>query len=222
MLFAIDFDGTLAREDTVDALLERFASPDWRTIEDDWLAGRVSTVDCMKAQMALVKADRASLDEFFRAIELDPAFLPFYDHVSAFASVAIISDGLDHAIRVALREARLPAMPVFANKLVFQPGGVAIEYPHLDPLCSSNGVCKCAAARSLAADGGDGLVVLIGDGKSDACLAGRADFVFAKGRLLDHCLAEGIVHTPFETFADVLATVRAWPKPARPRRATHA
>ena len=38
MLFIIDFDGTVAPADTVDDLLERFADPEWKRIEDK--AGR--------------------------------------------------------------------------------------------------------------------------------------------------------------------------------------
>jgi len=159
----------------------------------------------------LIEADRITLENYFRAIELDPSFLQFYEHVVRFARVAIVSDGLDHAVRVAMREARLPAIPVFANRLVFRPNGVAIEFPHLERQCAAgNGVCKCAVARELAGPDG-GPIVLVGDGKSDACLADRADVVFAKGRLLDYCISRSIDHMPFTTFADVLATVRNWP-----------
>jgi len=34
--------------------------------------------------------------------------------------------------------------------------------------------------------------------------------------LAEHCLARGIAHVPFETFADVLATIKTWPT-QRPR-----
>jgi 2-hydroxy-3-keto-5-methylthiopentenyl-1-phosphate phosphatase len=212
MLFVIDFDGTLACADTVDTMLEKFAPLAWRDVEDDWLAGRITAVECMRKQMHLVAADRVTLESFFRAIKLDDTFLPFYRHVIAFSVVAIVSDGLDHAIRTATREAALPKMPIYANRLIFEPQGIDITFPHLDSQCQAgNGVCKCAVARALSGPEG-GPVVLVGDGKSDACLAASADVVFAKGRLLDHCLAQGIAHVPFETFADVLATIRTWPK----------
>jgi 2,3-diketo-5-methylthio-1-phosphopentane phosphatase len=216
MLFVIDFDGTLACRDTVDAMLEKFATPAWREVESEWLAGRITAVECMRKQMRLVAADRVTLESFFRAIELDREFLPFYRHVISFATVAIVSDGLDHAIRIATREADVPRMPVYANRLIFEAQGIDIAFPYLDPRCQAgNGVCKCAVARELSGPEG-GPVVLIGDGKSDACLAERAEVVFAKDRLLDHCLARGIAHVPFETFADVLATIKTWPT-QRPR-----
>lgn len=210
MLFVIDFDGTLARKDTVDAMLEKFAPADWADIEREWLDGRITAVQCMQQQIRMVKADHIAIESFFRAIELDDSFLPFYRHVSAFAQVAIVSDGLDHAIKVATKQAGLPEIPAYANRLHFVPDGIDISFPHLTPQCNAgNGVCKCAVARDLSGAQG-GPVVLVGDGKSDACLARSADVVFAKSSLLRHCKEQNIAHIPFDTFEDVLAAVKTW------------
>ncbi|HEU4708728.1 MAG TPA: MtnX-like HAD-IB family phosphatase [Methylophilaceae bacterium] len=210
MLFVIDFDGTLSVRDTVDAMLERFAGPEWEAVEQEWLDGRITAVECMQTQLRMVKTDHVTLESFFRGIQLDASFLPFYRHVSQFAEVAIVSDGLDHAIKVAMKNAALPELPVYANKLHFVPEGIDISWPHRNPVCKGgNGVCKCAVARSLS--DGDQQVVLIGDGKSDACLASEADIVFAKSGLARHCEANNIPHFKFQTFADVLAKVASWP-----------
>lgn len=211
MLFVIDFDGTLALEDTVDTLLDKFAPVAWQAVEREWLSGRITAVECMRQQIRMIRADPIALEHFFHAIKLDEAFLPFHQYVSTFSTLAIVSDGLDHAITIAMRDAGLPKLPVFANHLIFEPRGIDIAFPHLNPQCTAgNGVCKCAVARTLSGSTG-GLVVLVGDGKSDACLAGNADVVFAKGRLLEHCREQGIAHVPFSTFADVLAVVKTWP-----------
>jgi 2-hydroxy-3-keto-5-methylthiopentenyl-1-phosphate phosphatase len=45
---------------------------------------------------------------------------------------------------------------------------------------------------------------LIGDGRSDFCVAREASFVFAKGRLADHCEAEGIPHMRIRHLGDVV------------------
>jgi 2,3-diketo-5-methylthio-1-phosphopentane phosphatase len=211
MLFVIDFDGTLSVRDTVDAMLERFAGPEWEAVEEEWLAGRITAVQCMQKQLRMVDADHVTLEGFFRGIQLDASFLPFHKHVSQFAEVAIVSDGLDHAIKVAMKNAALPDLPVYANKLHFVSDGIDISWPHLNASCGAgNGVCKCAVARSLAVDA-EGPVILVGDGKSDACLAKSADVVFAKGSLVKYCEQQGIAYHPFQTFADVLAKVRKWP-----------
>lgn len=210
MLFVIDFDGTLALKDTVDTLLERFAPAAWKDVEQDWLQERITAVECMGRQIRMVRAERETLEEFFQSIELDASFLPFYQHVCRYAAVAIVSDGLDHPIQVATHKAGLPNIPVFANRLQFVADGIDISFPHLDEHCAAgNGVCKCAVARDLAQPLG-GLMVLVGDGKSDVCLARRADVVFAKKSLLAYCVENGIPHIPFDTFADVLAVVKKW------------
>jgi len=214
MLFVIDFDGTLAVNDSVDAMLERFAPAEWRTVEQEWLDGRISSMDCMRQQVRMVRADHVQLENFFRGVQLDASFLPFLRHVRTFADVAIVSDGLDHAVRVATKAAGLPELPVYANRLHFVPRGLDLSFPHQDAACSSgSGVCKCAVSAKLAT-AATGPVVLVGDGKSDNCVASRADVVFAKSSLAAYCQKARIAFHPFNSFADVLAVVRKWPTPA--------
>jgi 2-hydroxy-3-keto-5-methylthiopentenyl-1-phosphate phosphatase len=47
-------------------------------------------------------------------------------------------------------------------------------------------------------------VLLIGDGASDFCAAGEADYVFAKHRLIEHCRHAAIPHTSIVGFADAI------------------
>lgn len=211
MIFIIDFDGTLSPDDTVDKLLEHHADPAWETLESDWLAGRISALECMREQIALVRADRTSLEKFFHGIAIDPAFRAFWLYVRNFAEVAIVSDGLDHAIKTALQGAKLHDLPVFANQLNFaSPNSLSLSFPHRNNDCrGGNGVCKCAVASQLAETHG-GPVILVGDGKSDACLAGSADTVFAKGSLIKHCQEKGIPYTSFSDFSDVHNVVKTW------------
>ena len=46
-------------------------------------------------------------------------------------------------------------------------------------------------------------MVYVGDGRSDFCVSSRADILFAKGALADHCAAQGRSYFPFDTFHDV-------------------
>ncbi len=210
MLFVIDFDGTLSVGDTVDAMLERFADDRWKDLETDWLDGKITAVECMKQQLDLVDVDQLTLEKFFRGIQLDASFIPFHKYINQFSKVAIVSDGLDHAIDVATRNAAIPAMPIYANKLHFEQNGISISYPYRNPDCKAgNGVCKCQIAEQLSENVG-GPVVLVGDGKSDYCLAKYADVVFAKGKLITHCEQENISFRRFQTFAEVLEVVKKW------------
>jgi 2,3-diketo-5-methylthio-1-phosphopentane phosphatase len=212
MLFILDFDGTIAPTDTVDALLERFADPEWRVVEERWVKGAINSRQCMAEQIALVNGERGELEGFLKSVVIDPSFAAFIRYVEPFADVAVVSDGLDYPIRHALRHLDVP---IYANRMRFRgsngsSNGLAIEFPYGDAACSvGSGVCKCAVARSVNA--GRGLAtILIGDGRSDRCLARSADFVFATGALRKFCEVENIVHSPFETFGDVLSVVRRW------------
>lgn len=209
MLFIIDFDGTVAPTDTVDALLETFAGPDWLRIEKEWVDGTINSRQCMAAQLALISADELTLRTFLESVMIDPAFPAFVRHVSPFADLAIVSDGLDYPIVRALRKADV-TIPVFANRTEFRERGIGISFPFSRPSCMVNsGVCKCSVAQTV--DEGRGLTsVLIGDGRSDQCVAHQADFVFAKGSLITYCRDNGIPYTPFQSFADVLAAIKGW------------
>jgi len=211
MIFVVDFDGTAATEDTVDKLLEQHADPAWETVEKEWLDGHIDAQECMRAQVRLVRADRGTLASFVNSIQLDPHFKAFHDYVSHFAALAVVSDGLDYTVRNTLSREGLGTLPVFSNRLHFVgTDQLDISFPYRQSDCAGgNGVCKCSIARRLAAQHGTP-VVLIGDGKSDACLAAEADIVFAKGSLIRYCEAEGIPHTPFVDFDDVLRAVEAW------------
>lgn len=209
MIFVLDFDGTIAPIDTVDALLENFGSDAWHSVEQDWVEGKISSRVCMSRQIDMVAADRSTLDAFFDAVEIDPGFVDFVRYVSPFAQLAVVSDGLDYPIQLAMQRMGIPKMPVYANKMTFRPNGLGISFPHALKACATgSGVCKCAVARSLDAE----TIVLVGDGRSDFCLAKAADYVFAKGSLIRFCEQKGVSHTPFANFCDVLAVVREWDK----------
>jgi 2,3-diketo-5-methylthio-1-phosphopentane phosphatase len=210
MLFIIDFDGTIAPTDTVDALLENFADPHWHRIEEQWVNGKINSRQCMASQLALVSADEKALRTFLSSVAIDPAFPEFARYASTFADLAIVSDGLDYPIQQALQRIAFPGIPVYANHLEFRPDGLGLSFPYSEPACTvRSGVCKCSVAR--AANAGRGMTtVLIGDGRSDHCIAHQANYVFAKGSSVKYCTANNIPHIPFDSFADILAVIKGW------------
>jgi 2-hydroxy-3-keto-5-methylthiopentenyl-1-phosphate phosphatase len=52
--------------------------------------------------------------------------------------------------------------------------------------------------------------ILVGDGRSDFCLAERADLVLAKDSLLGHCRASGLPHIAFENFDEATRLLAGW------------
>src|SRR5262245_48377457 len=96
----LDFDGTVTRRDATDALLEAFADRRWLEIEEDWVAGRIGSRECLAGQIALMTATRDEVDQLLDGIEVDPG-LPALLDVCAARSVPvhIISDGFDYCIQ---------------------------------------------------------------------------------------------------------------------------
>lgn len=206
-----DFDGTIARFDVTDAVLEKFADPAWKVVEQEWLNGAITARQCMERQMRMIDVELAVLDAFFDTVPLTDGFPEFARYCAAGGlDLLVVSDGIDYAIRRILSANGLRSIPVIANRLRFHgERGYRLEFPYGSPGCKS-GVCKCDVAKT-----GGGKILLIGDGHSDTCLAGNADFVLArKGKSLHrHCMKSGIAHAAYDNFFDILrffAIPRRW------------
>lgn len=196
-----DFDGTISLEDVTDRLLAALGRTGWEAIEDDWRAGLIGSRECMARQIALLDGDLAQFNAIVDGISIDPAFPRFLNlAIAAGMKVIVVSDGLDLAIRRILERYNLAALPVLANCIEqTSERGWQLTFPNSRQDCLS-GNCKCATQQFTQSHGRATLV--IGDGQSDVCVAGGANFVFAKQRLLEHCRQSGIAHCPIDGFAD--------------------
>ncbi|MGB7757528.1 MAG: MtnX-like HAD-IB family phosphatase [Salinisphaera sp.] len=203
-----DFDGTIAVDDVTDALLTSFAASEWMRIEADWHAGRIGSRECMTAQVALIDASQQAVDALLDTMIIDPAFPAFVAEAARMdMSVTVVSDGLDYAIRRILAGYGLDYLPIRANRLLHDGDrGWSLQSPFASPGCASaSGTCKCRVARDQAT------TLLIGDGPSDFCLAGTADYVFAKDRLIKHCRTTGIPHSSIANLRDARALLPRLP-----------
>ncbi len=114
-----DFDGTIAVADVTDELLANFATPEWSRIEADWRAGRISSRECMTAQVALMDASQEAVDALLDTLTIDPAFPAFVaDATRLGIPITVVSDGLDYAIRRILGGYGLGYLPIQANHLM--------------------------------------------------------------------------------------------------------
>lgn len=199
-----DFDGTISVEDVIDSLLDRFGQPGWEVLERQWRDGRIGSRECMAGQVELLQASQAELDGHLAGLWIDHAFPDFVARTRALGvPLRIVSDGLDYAIRLMLSRAGLDDLAVAANHLA--PGIPPRQWRLTSPFQASgcrSGTCKCACLEQARRGGTKTL--LIGDGASDFCAADRADFVFAKHRLIEHCRAAGIAYVPINGFEDAL------------------
>ena len=202
----LDFDGTVTRTDTVDHLLERFALPQWRDIENEWDNGTIGSRECLERQSALLRATPAELDDAIDHVPIDPGIHALVRRCHAHAlDLTIVSDGYDRAIRRVLGRAGL-YVPFVSNILL--PKGQN-EWTLLAPWALAScrvraAHCKCARTK------GAGPVVLIGDGRSDFCVAHSASFVIAKGKLGRYCAERHLAHSAVSDLAGAIDALENW------------
>lgn len=206
----LDFDGTISRADVVDAVLERYADRGWTAIEEAWRAGRIGSRECLRDQMAMVRATPAELDELLESIGLDDGFAALIETCDAHGLAAhVISDGFDYCIRRILNAAPARIQPSIARMQVcashLEPAAASrwrVGFPHEPELCAHGcATCKPAVMRALNPTRGPS--VFVGDGLSDRFAAHAADLVFAKHKLAAYCREQSLPHVPYTTLHDV-------------------
>jgi len=210
-----DFDGTISLSDVTDTLLTRFGMPGYEELETAWADGKIGSRECMEGQIALLDASKEELDAALDTIQLDPAFVTFVALATQLGMpVKVVSDGLDYAIARMLRANGLGGLPIYANRLI-QAGERRwkLEFPYANKDCAkASGNCKCMLVGDY--QGMSGKVLFVGDGGSDFCASGRADFVLAKLKLIGYCRQEDIAHLAISGFDQAVQYLHANHVPA--------
>jgi HAD superfamily phosphoserine phosphatase-like hydrolase len=197
----VDFDGTVSEADTGVHLLERLATPGWRSVSEAYQRGEIGSRECLLDEWDLLPKDEELLRRVAREVQIDPAAAPLLAALrAAGAEVTIVSDGF--GIRADEIAAELD-VPLLSNAADWSNG--RLEFPHEDRCCacSSCGTCKQAPIKDARHRGL--ATVLIGDGASDRKAALLADLVFAKGPLATWCDHNGVPSRRFDRLADVHA-----------------
>jgi 2,3-diketo-5-methylthio-1-phosphopentane phosphatase len=200
----LDFDGTITRRDVTDAILEVYADPQWLQVEEEWKAGRLSSRDCLTAQVALVTAAPEQLDSLLDSIEIDSGLVPLLDTCSAHGvPVHIVSDGFDYCIHRVLSRPSLGLAPhlesvqIVSSHLERDGTRWTLEFTSSHQPCAHGcATCKPATMERLNPAGGP--MVFVGDGLSDKHAARRADLVFAKDALAAFCDQHAIAYAPYD------------------------
>jgi len=207
----VDFDGTIVPCDATDLILETFADSGWHDIEQEWQAGRIGSRECMTRQISLLRATPEQMLAKIEEIDVDPGFATFVAECERNnIGITVVSDGMDFVIERVLRNAGHPQLKFFANHLEHTGGDRwRLTFPNARSDCRVlAGNCKC----SFTAPHASSVKVVVGDGRSDFCVAGQADLVFAKGTLLALCEKDGLTHYPYSDFFTVTRQLGQWLK----------
>lgn len=206
----LDFDGTITKADSVNKFFNTFCPDDWLEIEEDWIDGKITSKECMKLELSLIKTlTEKKLDDFISSVELQDGFIEFCTFLKeAGKKIVILSDGFDLFISKTLKNNNLSYIKFFANKLILKEENgflsLSLEFPNENKNCTPGlGMCKCSKISDDITKGKK--IIFAGDGLSDRCIAKKANLVFAKNRLRDHCLEAGLDFVEFENFFDIKA-----------------
>jgi 2-hydroxy-3-keto-5-methylthiopentenyl-1-phosphate phosphatase len=201
-----DFDGTISSKDTTDEMLSQFAPKEWEAIEEEWRSGAIGSSECMKRQIALIRAHQDDLDAALDCQSIDPTFPAFVSFCQALnLPVTIISDGVDYFIRRILARHHLQHLPVIANHLTtIDAQSYALSSPYSNAKCEfAAGVCKCQQVDTHADTS-----IFIGDGRSDFCAVTKADLIFAKSTLAIYCEQQSIPYFAYHNFSDIIQSFK--------------
>ena len=200
-----DFDGTIAIDDTMAGILDAFASPAWHEIDKQMTDGAFGSREARTRQTVLLHAAQPDVERYLETVRIDSGFPTFLAETSkAGLPLTLVSDGYEIAVTQVFARNGIENLDVLANTLLFQDGKCDVAFPFADPDCAVEaGLCKCAAMGRLR----NRKSVMIGNGFSDFCTSGAADFVFAKDELAEHCRGENIPHFRFERFEDLIPLI---------------
>jgi 2-hydroxy-3-keto-5-methylthiopentenyl-1-phosphate phosphatase len=204
-----DFDGTATLGDLADELsIASIGRDRWQRANDAYQGGKITFEGLLHEIFEPITASAAEI----RSFALDRVhFRPGFERLVAVSRerrlpFVLASGGLDIYIRPALEKlphALVEGLVIRANHAEPAAGGLRVSFPyrHAPGACGTCGSCKGAIVKELQAKGYR--VVAVGDGNADRCMAGVADVLFARGRLLDWCRGAGIPCRPFETLDTV-------------------
>jgi 2,3-diketo-5-methylthio-1-phosphopentane phosphatase len=212
--FFSDFDETITGINVTDRVLERFADPLWRGIQEEWMGGKMSAREVLERQMPLISATTEELNGLIDSVDVDRFFPGFVSFCFQNGHpLHILSDGFDYWIKRILERALsgigagMKGDFVFACQLHMCEGRTAVSFPYFPGGCV-HGCATCKPALLERLKTGADKTIVIGDGVSDFMVAESADMVIAKGKLLEFCRRRGFHCQSFDDFRDVTRIAR--------------
>jgi 2-hydroxy-3-keto-5-methylthiopentenyl-1-phosphate phosphatase len=206
LAFYCDFDGTIAEQDMIGAIVKEFAPPEAMDIVAAVNARHLSIREGVEAMFRLIPSRQLpQLKEFARRRTVIRA--GFGDFVRLCQQrnwrLAVVSGGFDFFVQPALAPYQ-DTVQVFCNTLDDSGAHLEVRWRQTcDAACDGGcGLCKPSVIRSTIQPGEQ--IVVIGDGVTDVKAARMADFVFARDKLLGECTRIGLHHAAFATFYDIV------------------
>jgi 2-hydroxy-3-keto-5-methylthiopentenyl-1-phosphate phosphatase len=203
-----DFDGTVTLEDASFIMLDTFARGDWRKINREYEAGRITVGRFNEDAFALVKATRKALLASIKdKVRIRPGFVDFAAYCrSRQLRLVIVSNGLDFYIKAIMKNLGLTETEIHAARTVFHGDSLSVRYVGPDGRTLDDAFKEAYVTRYLNQSY---RVVYVGNGTSDFPPARRCHHIFATGTLLKKCDEAGLTRTAFDDFFEVTRALEA-------------
>ena len=220
LLVVCDFDDTAADCNAAQLLLAEFGGPGAAAVRRAYRDGKLPFREYQEEMFKTVTTPVDQLSSFARDnVSLRSGFA---NAVKATreqgGKFMVASAGINFYIEPVLAANGLADVPVLSvTGSPNAPDGAMMtfryDYPTDREFCRDWAVCKCEPIERARASGEK--VIFIGDGlRSDSCAAEKANTVFARSRLLEHCRENGIDAIEFEDFhsiADHISNLKLGP-----------
>lgn len=203
-----DFDGTITVQDTAEWILDKYADGDWRELDDCYVQGKISLLDCMRQQFAMVRTDRSEmLRELDKAIVLRAGFAELVGLCANYGTqVIVVSAGVDFVIEHFMRKLKVLSKVEIHSATTFADSDhLGFQFPEL--VIPGSKTFKDDVVLQWKRRGF--VVTYLGDGMPDTDACALSDHRFAvKGRRLETALSQkGLVFTPFIDFLNILPAI---------------
>ena len=204
--FVTDFDGTITDDDFFKYVKKVFfddsALEPWR----HYLAGKITHFDALKQIYGTLRIVESDIKQFIKKIRVDEWVIPTFKLChDAGIPVYIASAGCDYYINILIgSEIEKYKINLITNYSTYsQAAGLFMDRLSKDSIYydENYGISKKEVVRVLQ-DSGE-RVIFAGDGLPDIEAAKLADVVFAKKKLLEKCVKEGIKTEVFNDYKDI-------------------
>jgi 2-hydroxy-3-keto-5-methylthiopentenyl-1-phosphate phosphatase/methylthioribulose-1-phosphate dehydratase len=209
-----DFDGTITMKDNIVAIMKAFAPSEWSSIIEQILGQEISVREGVSKLFSLLPSSQKEdiISFALEQAEIRPGFDRFLEYIDVEQiPFYVVSGGIDFFVDPILKPFGLHQPQVYRNESDFSGERVRIVWPYpCDEHCDVDcGLCKTSIIRSYPNE--QYFKIMIGDSITDLAGAKLADFVFARGYLLEKCQQLGLRYQAYETFDDILTALQTKP-----------
>jgi 2-hydroxy-3-keto-5-methylthiopentenyl-1-phosphate phosphatase len=209
ILIQCDFDGTVTVDDISFMLLDAFAKGDWRALDDEYTAGKITVGEFNDRAFAMLRADKEEMLDYIKGKAVVRAGFKDFTALCKKKRIrlVIVSNGWDFYVKQILEDMGINDVEYHSAETYFETGRLQVRY--VGP--EGQVVDTEFKEKYMSKFSNEGYhVVYIGNGTSDLSPAKGAKQIFATDSLLENCRKAGIHCVPFTSFHEICQVLNSW------------